>query len=71
MRYLLAFAAAAALAAAQAAAATAAPAPPAPASERVEGSALRRDAAIYVLPLLVVIALLIAILAGEEEPESP
>ena len=58
---------AAALAAAPAAAA---PAAPLPAPERAAGSELRGDPAIYVLPLLIVIALLIAILAGEEDPRT-
>ncbi|MEA3016471.1 MAG: hypothetical protein QOI38_1193 [Sphingomonadales bacterium] len=48
--------------------------PPAPAPEQAEGSALRGDTnpAYYILPLLIVIALLVAALRGEEEaPTSP
>ncbi len=61
--------AAAALAASPAAAQTS-PGPVEPAPEQVEGSALRSGAAIYVLPLLVVLALLLA-LVKEKETEPP
>lgn len=66
-RPLFACAAAIVMAVAPAAAAP----PPAPAAEAVEGSGLRSDAALYVLPLLIVIALLIAILAGEDGEAAP
>jgi hypothetical protein len=59
------------LAAAPAAAAPS-PEPLEPAPETAKGSELRGRTAYYILPVLVVIALLIAILAGEDEgPESP
>lgn len=49
--------------------------PPVPASEEAEGSALRGDSnpAYYILPILIVIALLIAMLRGDdgEPPVSP
>ena len=62
------FAAFAALA--LAAAPVAATPPPAP--ERVEGSEIRGGTAAYVLlPIVIVIALLIAITKGDGEPESP
>jgi hypothetical protein len=69
-RRFLAFAAAASLCAAPAAAA---PSPaPAPAAETVDGSALHGiDPAYWILPLLIVIALLIAILASEEPNSKP
>jgi hypothetical protein len=46
--------------------------PPAPVPEQAEGSALRGDTnpAYYILPLLIVIALLVAALRGEEEPPT-
>ena len=67
---------AAALAALALAAAPAAAAPRAPdlepAGERAEGSAMHDGAVYWLLPALIVVALLIAILAGEdEEPRSP
>ena len=66
----------AALAAFSLAAAPAAAQPrraPEPAPEQVQGSELRGGGSAYVvLPILVVIALLIALLSGEDEgPESP
>jgi hypothetical protein len=63
----------AALAAASLAAAPVAAQPaPAPAPETVEGSALRGEPkAYYILPVLVLIALLVAVLKGEEGPSSP
>jgi len=63
----------ASLSVAAAPAAIAAPAAPLePAPETAEGSELRGRTAYFILPVLVVIALLIAILAGEDEgPESP
>lgn len=67
-RRFLAFIAAAALSAGPLAAAPV----PAPAPENVEGSALRGvEAAYWILPLLIVIALLIAILAGDEPNTQP
>ena len=56
-----------------AAPATAAPRAPAlqPAGEQAEGSAMRGGAVYWLLPALIVLALLIAILAGDEEPRSP
>jgi hypothetical protein len=53
--------------------AAARPAPaPSPAPEQAEGSALRGDTnpAYYILPLLIVIALLVAALRGDEEPPT-
>ena len=76
-RKFLAFVAATSLCGAPAAAApVAAPgAAPAPSPEAVDGSALRGgNAAYWGLPLLIVIALLIAILASDEpntKPASP
>jgi hypothetical protein len=70
MKQMLAALAALTLAAAPAAAA---PQPIEPASESAEGSGLR-GGVYWVLPVLIVIALLIAILAGgddEAEPLSP
>jgi hypothetical protein len=46
-------------------------APVAPAAQTVEGSELRRSPAIFILPLLVVIALLVAMLNEDEAPASP
>jgi hypothetical protein len=67
---LIALIAAAALAAAPAAAATAAPLPE-PAPETADGSGMR-GAVVYVLPLLVLIALLIAMTnGGDDAPASP
>lgn len=49
--------------------------PPTPSTEEAEGSTLRGDSnpAYYILPVLIVIALLIAMLRGEgdEPPLSP
>lgn len=63
----------AALAAASLAAAPLAAQPaPQPAPETVAGSELRGESkAYYILPVLVLIALLIAVMKGEEEPSSP
>ena len=67
-RKILAALAAASLAAAPAAAQPA----PQPATESVEGSELRGESkAYYILPVLVLIALLVAVLKGEEGPSSP
>ncbi|HEX8644000.1 MAG TPA: hypothetical protein VF702_08830 [Allosphingosinicella sp.] len=57
-----------------AAPASAAPRGPAlePAGERIEGSAMRGGSVYWLLPALIVLALLIAILAGDEDaPKSP
>ena len=56
-----------------AAPAAAAPRPPAlePAGEHSEGSEMRGGSVYWLLPALIVIALLIAILAGGDEPASP
>ncbi|HEX8193437.1 MAG TPA: hypothetical protein VF552_11115 [Allosphingosinicella sp.] len=51
-------------------AASAAPQPIEPASESADGSALR-GGAIWILPALILVALLIAILAGEGGDEMP
>jgi hypothetical protein len=69
VRKMTAALAALALAAAPAGAAAQVPAPE-PAAETVEGSEMR-GASYWIVPALVVIAILIAILAGEEEPNSP
>jgi hypothetical protein len=71
MKHLTAALAALALAAAPAAAAPA-PAPALqPAPESIEGSELN-GSVYWILPALIVIALLIAILAGgDDQPESP
>lgn len=62
--------AAASLAASPAPAQTA-PAAAEPAPEHVHGSALRSGAEIYVLPLLVLLAILLALVKEKEEPASP
>jgi hypothetical protein len=62
---------AAASLAASPAAAQPAPAAAEPAPEHVQGSALRSDAAVYVLPLLVLLAILLALVKEKEEPASP
>lgn len=67
---LVSLLAAASLASAPAAARPSA-APVEPAPERAQGSALRGGAAIYVLPLLVVLAILFALAKEKEEPVSP
>lgn len=57
-----------------AAPAAAAPRPPAlePAGEQAQGSAVRGGTVYWLLPALIVLALLIAILAGgDETPRSP
>ena len=43
----------------------------APATEQVEGSELRGRSIYWALPLLIVIALLIAILAGDDDDTQP
>jgi len=62
--------AAASLAAAPAAAQTP-PAPVEPTPEQVEGSALRSGAAVYILPLVVLLVVLLAMVKEKEEPASP
>jgi hypothetical protein len=68
LRRFLAFVAAATLIAAPAAAAPA----PAPARASVEGSAIRGvDTAYWILPALIVLALLVAILAKDQPKATP
>jgi hypothetical protein len=68
VRKILAAVAAASLAAAPAAARQA----PQPALETVQGSELRgENAAYFILPILVLLAILFAVLKGEEGPSSP
>jgi hypothetical protein len=69
MKHSIAALAALALAAAPAAAA-AAPPPLAPASEHIEGSELR-GAVYWLLPVLVIVALLIAMSAGDDSNATP
>jgi len=67
---LVALLAAASLAASPAAAQPA-PAAAEPAPEHVQGSALRSGAEIYILPLIVLLAVLLAMVKDKEEPASP